>query len=82
MGERDYQILEQLDVVNSPPHYNAGAIETIDYITQVADHYDGDVAYCIGNVLKYVSRAPLKGKEIEDLKKAQWYLNKAISLYQ
>jgi len=44
-----------MDNVNSPSHYTFGDIETIDYIR---DKLTGDefVGYCIGNVLKYISR--------------------------
>lgn len=62
--------------VNHPQHYTQGGIEVIDFI--VAKGFDKD--YCLGNVLKYVSRAPYKGKFIEDLKKAKWYLDKRIEL--
>ena len=65
-------------MVNSPPHYNSGTVETINYITQVTKNYSGDEGYLIGNVLKYVSRAPLKGDKVKDLKKAQWYLNRLV----
>jgi len=61
------------DMVNHPPHYKAGGIETIDFIEAK------DLGYHLGNVVKYVSRANLKGAKIEDLKKAQWYLNRAVS---
>ena len=40
------------DLVNSPPHYNAGNIETIDYIVDVLGKYDA-ISYCQGNVIKY-----------------------------
>lgn len=67
------------DTVNHPPHYNFGDIEVIDYIKQVTETYDGGfTAYCIGNVLKYVSRAQHKGNPAEDLRKAEWYLRKAV----
>ena len=67
------------DSVNHPPHYNFGDIEVIDYIKQVTETYDGGfTAYCIGNVLKYVSRAQHKGNPAEDLRKAEWYLRKAV----
>ena len=80
MSQRDYQIISLMqDNVNSPSHYTAGGIETIDYIDQITMNYDGPMAYSIGNTLKYLSRAPLKGKLLEDLKKAQWYLNHAIN---
>lgn len=64
------------DNVNSPRHYTAGGIETIDYIRAKLspEQFRG---YCLGNVLKYVSRADLKGGA-EDLKKAQTYLRWAV----
>lgn len=74
--------LEQ-DNVNHPSHYNYGDIEVIDYIKQVANGYKNHPyeAYCIGNVLKYVSRASFKNGR-EDLEKAQWYLNAALETYE
>lgn len=61
--------------VNHPKHYNYGQIEVIDIIK------DAGIlrGFCIGNVLKYVLRAEHKGKEVEDLKKARWYLDYWIS---
>lgn len=64
--------------VDHPSHYTAGKVEVIDYIEQVAANYYSVEAPLVGNVIKYVSRAPLKGKKLEDLKKAQWYLNRLI----
>lgn len=66
------------DVVNSPPHYTTGKVETIDYIEQVCANYYGSEAPLVANAIKYISRAPLKGKKLEDLKKAQWYLNRLV----
>lgn len=64
------------DVVNHPPHYTQGSVECIDAIdAALGENYQ---AYYIGQVMKYVWRAPLKGNTIEDLKKAQWYLNRLI----
>lgn len=61
------------DVVNNPDHYTAGGIETIDFIEAKG------LDYHLGNVVKYVSRAGKKSVDsLEDLKKAQWYLNRAI----
>lgn len=60
------------DMVNSPDHYTQGGIETYDFIRAKKLPYE------LGNVVKYVSRAPYKGNHLEDLKKAQWYLNAAI----
>lgn len=64
------------DVVNHPSHYNTGKLETIELIEEVTKGYeDGFVAYCIGNALKYVSRAPFKHETPqEDLEKAKKYL--------
>ena len=66
------------DNVNSPKHYTNGAIEVIDYVEQVTSSYPAETAFSIGNVIKYVSRSPHKGQELEDLKKARWYLDRAI----
>ena len=65
--------LPAVDLVNEPPHYLAGGIETIDYIEAKGFNYN------LGNVCKYISRAGHKGDTIEDLKKAAWYLNREIS---
>jgi hypothetical protein len=61
------------DNINHPSHYKTGGIETIDFIE--AKKLD----YHLGNVVKYITRADLKGNKLEDLQKAQWYLNRAIS---
>lgn len=60
------------DKVNHPSHYTFGAIEVIDYIRDkmTPDEFQG---YCMGNILKYISRHKHKAG-IEDLKKAQVYL--------
>lgn len=62
------------DPVNNPSHYTDGGIETIDFIE--AKGFD----YHLGNAVKYISRAGKKGTNqgLEDLKKAQWYLARAI----
>jgi hypothetical protein len=61
------------DMVNHPAHYKAGGIETIDFIEAK------NLGYHLGNVVKYVSRADFKGNKLEDLQKAKWYLDRAIS---
>lgn len=61
------------DMVNQPPHYTYGGIETIDFIEAK------DLNYNLGNVVKYVTRSGHKGTRIEDLKKAKWYLEREIS---
>ena len=64
---------EPKDNVNSPTHYTTGGIETIDYIEAKSLNYN------LGNVVKYVSRSDYKGKKLEDLKKARWYLCREIN---
>lgn len=64
------------DNVNHPSHYADKQIEVIDYIRDTLTQ-DGFVEYCIGNVIKYVSRWRKKGG-VEDLKKAAVYLEWAI----
>lgn len=65
---------ENTDNVNNPSHYTAGGIETLDYIKAKVKDYP---SYAVGNILKYVSRYEHKNG-IEDLKKAQFYLNDLI----
>ena len=57
--------------VSHPSHYNQG-IEAIDVIESWG------LNFSLGNVIKYTLRAPYKGKEIEDLEKAKWYLEREI----
>lgn len=66
------------DKVNSPLHYSYGKIEVIDFIMQTAVLYRGDQAVLVGNVLKYLARAPLKGNMKQDLEKALWYLKRLL----
>ena len=63
----------QPDAVNHPPHYKIGGIETIDFIEAKGLDYN------LGNVVKYVTRADHKGNKLQDLEKARWYLERAIS---
>jgi hypothetical protein len=64
-----------IDRIN-PDHYKVGGIETIDYIEAklTGEAFEG---YLRGNVLKYVSRYSEKNG-VEDLKKAEWYLQRLI----
>ena len=61
------------DMVNHPPHYTKGGIETIDFIEAK------ELGYNLGNVVKYITRADHKGDKHEDLCKARWYLNREIA---
>ena len=64
------------DTVNHPSHYNYGDIEVIDFIEQVTKHYNPNVAYHIGNAIKYLARSPHKNGK-EDVAKAKWYIERA-----
>lgn len=72
-----YECVAVLDMVNEPPHYKVGGVETIDYIQAklTAEEFAG---YCKGNALKYISRAPHKKDATEDLRKAIWYLDRLV----
>ena len=61
------------DMVNHPPHYTKGGMETIDFIEAK------ELGYNLGNVVKYITRADHKGDKHEDLCKARWYLNREIA---
>ena len=66
------------DPVNQPPHYLlSGGVQCIDYMRQVLG-LQGFIDYCHGNVIKYQHRYKYKGKPVEDMEKAQYYLNKMI----
>jgi len=70
------------DDVDSPAHYNAGEIETIDYIVDVLGEFEA-AQYCHGNVLKYTGhRLFNKGNPVKDARKAIWYLNKMVELLE
>ena len=66
---------DEIDMVNHPQHYQHG-IEPIEYIES------HDLNFNLGNVIKYVSRAPFKGTELEDLEKAKWYLEREIKRHE
>lgn len=68
---------EPTDMVNHPPHYTAGSIECIDAM-RAALGRDGFIAFCKGQVIKYVWRAGLKADATEDARKAAWYLARMI----
>ena len=60
--------------VNHPDHYNSGQYEVVDVI----DDAGFGEGFCLGNALKYILRAKHKENYLEDLKKAQWYLEYLI----
>lgn len=58
--------------VSHPSHYNQG-IEAIDIIESWG------LNFSLGNAIKYILRSPYKGKQIEDLEKARWYIDREIN---
>jgi len=64
--------------VDSPAHYNTGAVECIEAInaTLSTEEFRG---YCRGNAFKYLWRCMYKGKTKQDLEKCRWYLDKLIN---
>ena len=61
------------DNVNHPKHYTShpSGVEVIE----ITEHMN----FCLGNAVKYILRCDLKGKPIEDLRKARWYIDREIS---
>ena len=68
--------LDSIDAIN-PNHYKKGDIECIEAIQSATVGKKGIEAVCVANVIKYLWRYEEKGGK-EDVKKAQWYLNKLI----
>ena len=66
------------DLVNHPSHYETGKFECIEVMEEALGR-DVVKGFCIGNAFKYIYRAKRKNG-LEDLKKAQWYLNRVISM--
>lgn len=62
----------ETEAVNSPPHYSASpsGVECI----QITEHMN----FNVGNAVKYLWRAGLKGKHLEDIQKARWYVDREI----
>lgn len=73
------RISAKLDMVNKPPHYQSAEIECIDAIRAATG--DGFHYHLQGTILKYLWRYRYKGKPVEDLKKARWYLDRLIEDY-
>jgi len=70
-GSEDY-VQKANDAVHSPKHYTSGKYEVIDVIE------DWDLNFRLANAIKYIARHKHKGKPLEDLKKAAWYLQREI----
>ena len=66
-------VAKAADPVYNPPHYNSHPSGVSPIV--LTEH----MSFCLGNVLKYCLRAEYKGNQIEDLKKARWYLDREIA---
>ena len=86
-NEKKYQETgneKNYDAVQAPKHYTDTKIEVIDYIE------DKNLGFCLGNAIKYISRAGRKNsaamnekeKAIQDLQKAIWYIERRIKELQ
>ena len=68
-------------MINAPPHYTKGAIQFLDYLKQQLTH-EGYLGFLEASVMKYMHRHKLKDANIEDLEKANFYLNRLIEEYK
>ncbi len=75
MNDNEIKQKDKPDMVNNPPHYNFGRYEVIDVLMDWFP--DEPLLWQVG---KYISRAKHKGKTLEDLKKAEYYLKKRIEI--
>lgn len=78
IGQNGNDGLHYEDPAVNPSHYTKGNIECIAYITETLGT-DGTISFCQGNVTKYLHRWKDKNG-VQDLEKAQWYLNKMIEI--
>lgn len=69
---------KNVDMVSHPPHYETGKFECID-VMEETQGIEATQNFCVCNALKYIYRHRKKNG-MEDLKKAIWYLNKAVEL--
>lgn len=70
----------EYDVVTKPRHYASTSIECIDAMRETQG-VEAVKSFCVCNAFKYLWRHNAKNGD-EDIKKASWYLNKAVSLME
>jgi hypothetical protein len=70
------QYMHTKEAVNSPKHYTSGKYEVIDVIE------DWDLNFRLANTVKYIARHKHKGKPLEDLEKALWYLQREVDKWK
>jgi len=73
--QQNKEIYGNVDMVNSPPHYNQAGIECLDAIGAATG--EGYEYYLQGNIIKYLWRYRYKNG-VEDLNKAKFYLERLI----
>lgn len=73
---KGYFKTDNKEIVNHPSHYGG---DTTYEVIKVIEAWELDSDFCLGNTIKYIARAKYKSNQLEDLKKAQWYLNRKIS---
>ncbi|EHJ08414.1 hypothetical protein SS7213T_03975 [Staphylococcus simiae CCM 7213 = CCUG 51256] len=69
------------DNVNQPEHYTYGNIEIIDVIEQITKEYPPELAFAVGNAIKYLARANHKNGK-EDIAKAKWYVQRVFDKWE
>lgn len=74
-----FEVLEDdADMVHHPSHYNFKSMECKDIISIMTEGLEGEEAYYMGAIVKYLYRYPKKGKAVEDLNKAKTYIDMII----
>jgi hypothetical protein len=71
--QSDVPAEEELDLVNHPPHYSSGGIQSIDVIEAF------NLRYHTGSAVKYILRHGRKDNALMDLQKARWYIDREIT---
>ena len=76
---KKFEQAEQKDTVNHPAHYETGKFECIEVMKEVYG-VESVKAFCLLNAFKYLYRCKRKDNKTEDIKKANWYINKYLEL--
>ena len=74
----DERVADTPDIVNHPPHYTRGKVETMDGLESAVEGLQGKEAGLTWQVIKYMWRWKFKSNPLEDLRKAEFYLNRLI----
>ena len=73
------EVFDEEEQVNSTSHYNKGGIECIDAMFAATVNKPSNEAILVSNAIKYLWRYEAKNG-IEDVKKAQWHINKLVEI--